>query len=143
MKRTILFFTTLMFAANGMASGAGSGMTKLPEPDKTAPMTLFEALQNRQSVREFSEKNIGYKFNYIKQMIYQFTDTKEWDLMEIMNEKHLYYIKTTEDEHVKIIFAERRLEESKDLVRIERVIKEFSTDNIPFNINAMFKPHKP
>ena len=58
MKRTILFFTPLMFAANCMASGAGSGMTKLPEPDKTAPMTLFEALQNRQSVREFSEKAV-------------------------------------------------------------------------------------
>jgi len=48
MKKSILFFTPLMFAANCMASGAGNGMTKLPDSDKPE-MPLFEALHNRQS----------------------------------------------------------------------------------------------
>ena len=33
-------------------------VVKLPEPDKTVPMTLYQALQQRKSVREYSSKDI-------------------------------------------------------------------------------------
>ena len=58
MKKSLLFLAPLMFAANCMAAGSGGDTVKLPEPDKNVSMTLFDALQNRQSVREFSDKAI-------------------------------------------------------------------------------------
>ena len=33
-------------------------IVKLPEPDKNVPMTLYQALQQRKSVREYSSKDI-------------------------------------------------------------------------------------
>ena len=53
-----MFLIPLMFAANCMAADAGKKMTTLPNPKKDVKMTLFDALQKRQSVRGFSEKAI-------------------------------------------------------------------------------------
>lgn len=47
-----------MMAVNCTAADGGTSV-KLPSPDKKATMTLFEALQNRRSVREFSDKEIS------------------------------------------------------------------------------------
>jgi len=55
MKKTILAFMALLM----VSFGARAQETKtLPEPNKDVPMTLMQALQQRHSVREFSEQEI-------------------------------------------------------------------------------------
>ena len=54
MKRSIL--TTCLTIAT--ACVMAQNVVKLPEPDKNVPMTLYQALQQRKSVREYSNKEI-------------------------------------------------------------------------------------
>ena len=58
MKKTAFLILCTMMAVNCTAADGGTSV-KLPSPDKKATMTLFEALQNRRSVREFSDKEIS------------------------------------------------------------------------------------
>ena len=54
MKRSILTICLSIATACVMAQD----IVKLPEPDKNVPMTLYQALQQRKSVREYSSKDI-------------------------------------------------------------------------------------
>lgn len=54
MKRSILTICLSIATACVMAQD----VVKLPEPDKNVPMTLYQALQQRKSVREYSSKDI-------------------------------------------------------------------------------------
>ena len=54
MKRSIL--TTCLTIATACVMAQST--IKLPEPDKNVPMTLYQALQQRKSVREYSSKDI-------------------------------------------------------------------------------------
>lgn len=55
MKR--LFLTTCLIMATSLFVMA-QNVVKLPEPDKNVSMTLYQALQQRKSVREYSTKDI-------------------------------------------------------------------------------------
>ena len=54
MKKGILTICLSIATACVMAQD----VVKLPEPDKNVPMTLYQALQQRKSVREYSSKDI-------------------------------------------------------------------------------------
>ena len=54
MKKGILTICLSIATACVMAQD----VVKLPEPDKNVPMTLYQALQQRKSVREYSNKDI-------------------------------------------------------------------------------------
>ena len=54
MKKGILTICLSIATACVMAQD----IVKLPEPDKNVPMTLYQALQQRKSVREYSSKDI-------------------------------------------------------------------------------------
>ena len=54
MKKTILTICLSIATLCVMAQNT----IKLPEPDKNVPMTLYQALQQRKSVREYSSKDI-------------------------------------------------------------------------------------
>ena len=54
MKRSILTICLSIATACVMAQD----VVKLPDPDKNVPMTLYQALQQRKSVREYSSKDI-------------------------------------------------------------------------------------
>ncbi len=55
MKR--LFLTTYLIMATALIVMA-QNVVKLPDPDKNVSMTLYQALQQRKSVREYSTKDI-------------------------------------------------------------------------------------
>lgn len=55
MKKIIPLALTMIMSLSAMAQDA----VRLPEPDKTVSMTLFDALQNRHSVREFTAQDIS------------------------------------------------------------------------------------
>ena len=54
MKKGILTICLSIATACVMAQD----VVKLPEPDKNVPMTLYQALQQRKSVREYSSKDV-------------------------------------------------------------------------------------
>ncbi len=54
MKKIILMACLVLASASAMAQE----VKKLPEPNKKVKMTLFEALQQRKSVRTYSDKDI-------------------------------------------------------------------------------------
>ncbi len=55
MKKTILLALTLIMGFSAMAQD----VTQLPEPNKDVPTTLFQALQNRHSVRSFTAQEVS------------------------------------------------------------------------------------
>jgi SagB-type dehydrogenase family enzyme len=54
MKKVSLFFLSLIISTNMMAQE----IIQLPEPNKNVSTTLFQALQERHSVRNFEDKSI-------------------------------------------------------------------------------------
>jgi SagB-type dehydrogenase family enzyme len=58
--KKILTISAIVWVMAGMLSYTTAAQTiKLPAPDKKVSMTLMDALQNRHSVREFSDKEIS------------------------------------------------------------------------------------
>lgn len=59
MKKLFAIFSIVTLMAATLSYSASAQTIKLPAPDKNVSMTLMEALQNRHSVREFSNKEIS------------------------------------------------------------------------------------